>query len=524
MNDSAIETLVSERTTQLQERVRELENERGTRIQELIEKTTELERVQKILTDKDVRLNKTLARITPVLQRIALGDFSTGVTLLEDDEVDDEFAQIIVAIALVVEDLRESVRMQQEAEKGRLAAVEEKRAVVEKYSEKLEADVAVKTKELQSAKAHIEAIIENLTSGLVEYDHNLTIMRINRSAENMLGVSRDEMVGKRVKPEDGAQDALQSIVWVSYPGVAPGVKKIRKDISGFTDADVHNITIHRPLERELQIVTVPVLDVDTKQNSGFIKMLRDITREEVIARSKSEFISIAAHQLRTPLSAVKWSMKMIIDGDMGPLTKEQKDLLTRGYDTNQSMILLVNDLLNVARIEDGRFGYDFKKADLVDVISLVVHRLEILSKSHQVEIDFRNHAPELASFFFDIEKITIVVQNLLDNSIKYSNPGGKISIDLNVSGSYVVVAVSDRGIGIPHDQRDRIFTKFFRAKNATLMQTEGSGLGLFITKNIITGHGGTIAVESEEHKGTTFTFTLPTKEELLPKEEHLVNS
>ncbi len=414
-------------------------------------------------------------------------------------------------------------------EMGQLAISFNKMATsLASYSEDLEKKVVERTKEVEKkateivqAKVHIETIIENLTSGLVEYNNDFTILRVNHTAEEMLGIQRGNVVGVQIRPEDTRKIELESIARVSYPGITPGVLKLPKGISGVSNAEVHEITVRYPVERELQVVTAPVINPATGDAYGFVKVLRDITREKMIAKSKSAFISIAAHQLRTPLSGVKWTMKLVMDGDMGPLNPEQLLYLTRGYETAQKMVLLVNDLLNVARIEEGRFGYEFEEADIVGTLLTTLNNAKLSAKTRDIEVEFLDNTGGVKPFLFDAGKISLAVQNLLDNAIKYTNPSGKVFLAIEKEGDYLKVKISDNGVGIPKTQIDRLFSKFFRADNVMHMQTDGSGLGLFIVKNIILRHGGNITVESEEGKGTTFIFTIPFKEELLPKEEKL---
>ncbi len=236
----------------------------------------------------------------------------------------------------------------------------------------------------------------------------------------------------------------------------------------------------------------------------------ELKKAKELDRMKTEFISMAAHQLRTPLSAVKWTIKMLIDGDIGDLTHEQKTFLTQGYISNERLISLVNDLLNVARIDEGRFGYKFASINIEDLIE-------------SVSRDFRHNIDEKRIYFtynksgisdppkvkIDPSRMKMVIQNLLDNAVKYTPKEGKVVLSVKYSKAEVTISFQDTGIGIPKSEQWRLFTKFFRSSNAVRAQTEGTGLGLFITKNIIEKHGGKIWLESKENKGTTFYFTIP---------------
>lgn len=234
-----------------------------------------------------------------------------------------------------------------------------------------------------------------------------------------------------------------------------------------------------------------------------------INRIKELDKTKSEFISIAAHQLRTPLSAIKWTFRMMIDGDVGDVTLEQKEFLRRGYITNERMITLVNDLLNVSRIEEGRFGYEFKVASIEEIIESILKTIQPLIAEKNLNFIYNKPLRNLRKANVDSEKMVLALENIFNNAIKYTPPKGKITLTLEEKDNQIVIAVSDTGVGIPQDQLPKLFTKFFRAANVIRLQTDGSGLGLFIAKNIVEKHHGVITIESEESKGTTVKIVLP---------------
>ncbi|MFZ6035666.1 MAG: sensor histidine kinase [Patescibacteria group bacterium] len=232
-------------------------------------------------------------------------------------------------------------------------------------------------------------------------------------------------------------------------------------------------------------------------------------RLKEIDQMKTEFISVASHQMRTPLSGVKWVLRMILDGDLGELNQQQHEMLLKGYETNERMILLINDLLNVSRIEEGRFQYRFVHASLEEVVLRIRADLEPVIQKRGVKMKYDRPEPPLPKVNIDPDKIRLAVQNLTDNAIKYTPPGGTVTLRTYEEHGQLIFSVQDTGVGIPVDQQGRIFSKFFRADNVIRMQTDGSGLGLFIAKNIVENHRGTIWFESNEGKGTTFYFSLP---------------
>ena len=242
-------------------------------------------------------------------------------------------------------------------------------------------------------------------------------------------------------------------------------------------------------------------------------------RELLIEQLKSEFISVAAHQLRTPLSAIKWTFRMLIDGDMGTLSEEQKQFLQQGYTTNEHMIGLVNDLLDASRIEQGNFGYDFERTDFVVYVHNFVTLYQPQAHSRDINVVFQTPSESIPPLFIDKAKMDLVFQNIVDNSIKYSRSGTTVTIAMKLLPQYVEVSIQDQGVGIPQHQLDRVFSKFFRGDNVVRMDTKGTGLGLFIVKNIVKNHGGEIRVQSEENKGTEIIFTIPRSKDLLPQKE-----
>jgi signal transduction histidine kinase len=231
-------------------------------------------------------------------------------------------------------------------------------------------------------------------------------------------------------------------------------------------------------------------------------------REQLVARLKTEFISIAAHQLRTPLSSVKWILKMLLEGDFGALNEQQKEFVEKGYESNDRMIHLVNDLLDASRIEEGRFGFQFVVSDLKEFLSELVNEAEVNAREKKIVVEADLPQGEMR-LIFDPNRLKLALSNLLDNAIHYTPEGGKVRVSAKTVENFIKVSVSDTGVGIPESQKSRVFSKFFRADNVIRLQTEGTGLGLYLAKNIIEKHGGKIWFESIEGKGTTFYFTLP---------------
>ncbi|MCK5096167.1 MAG: PAS domain-containing protein [Candidatus Pacebacteria bacterium] len=443
---------------------------------------------------------EVLSTLVPVLRKTALGDFSSKIDVPEDEE--DEFAELLVGVQLMIDDLVELSAKKEELQQEEVQTIKQTETQLTKKVENT-------TQELQQAKKHIETIVENLTQGLIEYDGSFQVRRINSAAEEMLDVKREDVLGIKVLPEDKDHERKKNLAIVSYPVLATEGRRVTKKTFG-ENASVHELVITHPVKKELEVVTIPFTHIDTGERDGFIKVIRDITKEREISRSKSDFINIAAHQLRTPLSAVKWVMSMILDGDYGSLSPSQRKLIDKGYKTNEKMITLVNDLLNVARIEDDRFGYVFKEGDIVAAITDVVDEFRLLAEKGNIDLIFEkpNNVPV---FVFDFSKIQLALHNLIGNAIKYTHEGGTVRVSLEKKDEMIVIQIQDTGIGIPKDQIKMMFTKFFRAGNVIRLQVGGSGLGLFIVKDIVARHGGSITVESIEDEGTMFILKIPIK-------------
>jgi len=251
-------------------------------------------------------------------------------------------------------------------------------------------------------------------------------------------------------------------------------------------------------------------------NAGKMLVRRDLeltranVRLEELDQIKSEFVSIAAHQLRTPLTGIRWSYQAILEEGQGNLQPEQRKLLESGLSTTLRMVDLVNDLLSVARIEEGKFGILLKKQALTPLLARFADLFS--QRAREKGVAFLSEIardPSIPDVAFDEEKLGIVFDNLLDNALKYTEPGGRITLRASREGDHVAIEIIDTGVGIPPGQMHRIFTKFFRADNALRLHTSGTGLGLYVVKNIVEKHGGTVEVESHEGKGTTFRMTLP---------------
>ncbi len=225
---------------------------------------------------------------------------------------------------------------------------------------------------------------------------------------------------------------------------------------------------------------------------------------------KADLISISAHQLRTSLSAVKWILKMFIDRDVGEVTSEQTELLNKALISNERMIYLVNDLLTLSHAEDVTIPFKMKKTDIVELAEKTLFEFSGETHKKGIELIFLKPDEAIPEITCDEEMIRVVIQNLIENAVKYSNKGGKVVISIHHTSEGVEISVHDTGIGIELSEQASIFQKFYRTEEAKTKEFIGSGLGLFTTKNIVERHKGKIWFESKgKDQGTTFFVILP---------------
>jgi len=258
---------------------------------------------------------------------------------------------------------------------------------------------------------------------------------------------------------------------------------------------------------DAKLTISPVLN-DKKEVEFFIGIERDITHEKMVDAAKTEFVSLASHQLRTPLSSVNWYAEMLLAGDGGPLNEEQKTFVQEIYAGNQRMVELVNSLLNVSRLELGTFAVEPEPVDVVKTAQSVIDELQPGTIQKKLKIDFQ-YDKELPIIQADPKLFRIIFQNLLSNAVKYTPEKGQIYLKMNKDKKNILVEVTDTGYGIPKKDQSRIFEKLFRAENVREKDTEGTGLGLYIVKSIIDHAGGKISFKSIENKGTTFYLEIP---------------
>jgi len=368
-------------------------------------------------------------------------------------------------------------------------------------------------KDIRLERTELNTIISNLDIGVIAYDANFIILVCNRAAENILGLSAKDVLGRQFSLASTKDPKFRIMAQVVFPSLAP--LALKRSESGVYP-EVIDISLEEP-HAELRISTEKIVGLDGEP-LGFVKLIKDRTREIEILRSKSEFIGTASHQLRTPLTSLYWIFESL---NKESLSENQKNLINEGLIVSSRALKIVNDLLDASKIEEGRFGYHFENADIGAFLEMVLKEKTALAEEYKVKVYFQRAKEESIICLIDKEKLGYAVSNLIDNAIKYNVKNGEVVVGLGrlKDRPYILISVKDTGIGIPAEQINKLFSKFFRAENAIKIATEGSGLGLFIARNIIRRHGGDIWAESELNRGTTFYFTIPTDPTLVPPRE-----
>ncbi len=223
---------------------------------------------------------------------------------------------------------------------------------------------------------------------------------------------------------------------------------------------------------------------------------------------KDEFISMASHQLRTPLTSIKGYLSMVLEGDVGNISAQQRSLLHEAFKSSERMVRLITDFLNVSRLQTGKFILEKALFDLSEVVKQELENLSVIAKNRNLSLRLVGADGPLP-VFADESKIRQVIMNYVDNAIYYSRPNGTIVIKLESTKKDVSVSVIDTGIGVPHSEQEKLFKKFYRAPNARKQRPDGTGVGLFLARRVVEEHKGKIIFSSKEGKGSTFGFSLP---------------
>lgn len=353
--------------------------------------------------------------------------------------------------------------------------------------------------QIESAKS--QAILESIADGVLFADQSNRIMLANLPASDILGIPREELLNK----------PISQLLGLYGQTTRPWLETINQWASD-TDHAGEWVFLADQLTIEDRVVSIHLSPVLTgKQFFGTVSIFRDITKAAEVDRLKSEFVSNVSHELRTPMTSIKGYVDLLLLGAGGDITPTQRNYLQVVKNNAQRLQILVNDLLDISRLESGQTKLERRPFNLLKLINSLV---ESYSKDRLRQ---ENHAVALSSdvprflplIYADEERIRQVLTNLLDNAINYTPDGGSVLVRVENRNSYVQVAVQDTGIGIERENLERIFDRFFRADAAAVQRVPGTGLGLAIVRSLVEMHEGKLTVESEPGKGSTFTFTLP---------------
>ncbi len=382
---------------------------------------------------------------------------------------------------------------------------------ITKYK-KLQHDLQIQQANILQEKARDEAMLANIGDGLVVVDENLKIVLANNAAQKILGRKSEEFVGKkwsdivRVSAEDGTLIAFKATPLGRALALQETISTTLTSVTAY---------YYTRKNGELFPVAVTASPISAGERSeGGVVVFRDITLEKEIDVMKTEFISVASHQLRTPLTAIKLYSEMLGGEQVGQLNKEQKEYAQSIEHSANRMVALVNDLLNISRVEAGRIKIEPILTDIPKFIQESIQQLKVLSDVKKCSVIFETPQESVPQILVDQGVLRETLNNLFTNAIRYS-PRGQCNVRVTLERiqkgekDFIKIGVNDHGIGIPNEAQGRVFEKFFRADNAVNLEAEGSGLGLYIIKTILEMSGGSIWFESEVGKGATFYVTIP---------------
>ena len=350
------------------------------------------------------------------------------------------------------------------------------------------------------------AVFRFTEEGIVIFDRSGTIVGFNPACTQITQFHPAEAIGKpfdkiikTVGPDSTSAATIGPIERVLGEGVT--IAKSERLIENRGGSRVWT-----------EISYSPIFDDAGRVTSG-IAIIRNTTKDREVEEIKSDFISIVSHELRTPLTAIKGFLSMTLKNDFGQLTEKQFHYLSRVYQSNQRMIDLVEDLMDATYIESGKITLSIAPVALDSIVSNVVSELAAKGAASQIMINIRRRQ-RLPLVLADETRLHQIVLNLVDNAIKYSMPGTEVTVSFHVQGDELITTVADHGVGIGKGQIDRLFTKFGRIFNPLSVQAGGTGLGLYIVKNLVESHDGRIWVTSQEGKGSKFNFSLPIAKQL----------
>jgi len=365
--------------------------------------------------------------------------------------------------------------------------------------EEAQAALRLQNQQLEAARVQLRAILDASSEAMLLVDRDGRFLAVNARYEDFFGLSADQVVGRLFS--DIAKDYQH--IFADPETLIGAVRGSARDRERIFTIET---TVLKPQRRLLLLYSTPVPATD---GLARVFAFRDITRERESERLKSQFVSMVSHELRTPLTSVKGYIDLLLDGESGELSAGQQELLHVVQRNTDRLLVLVSDLLEAARLEAGRLDVRTASVDLVPVVNSVVAEMQVQTRERQqqVVVELPSLRPVVIG---DPDRLHQILMNLVSNASKYSPIGTTIRITAQRRGDEVAVSVSDQGMGLSADDLHRVFDRFFRAKQPAMLNTTGTGLGLYITRSLVELQGGSMSVDSELGVGSTFTFTVPT--------------
>lgn len=350
-------------------------------------------------------------------------------------------------------------------------------------------------------KANIEAVLESMADGVLVADEQNHIDMVNLSASNILGIPRDQLNGRSINEFLGLFGNFE----LSWLGI---IEEWAKNSDRIQAGTLLTDELHIE-DRVINVKLSPV--ISDKLFYGTVSIFRDITKEVEVEKLKNEFVSTVSHELRTPMTSIKGYADLMLMGAAGEMTPPQTQYLKVIKSNAERLHMLVNDLLDISRIETGKTTLDLRPLDIPQLIDKVVNdhlngRIHQEGKELKVVKSFDESLPLVNA---DQRRVAQILTNLIDNAFNYTETGGIITITAHANGQHVYIQVKDNGIGISEDNLSKIFDRFFRSESDLVQKVSGTGLGLAIVHSLVTMHGGQLSVESTIGEGSTFTFNLP---------------
>lgn len=343
---------------------------------------------------------------------------------------------------------------------------------------------------LEADRRRSEAILASTGDGLIVFDPEDVVTYINPAATMLAGLTPSAFLGK-------STPLWEMLAMMPEDGFAPAID----------GSQVREVRLEVPAHRIMDVRTDPVLD-DQGGYLGYVATLHDVTAEREIGQMKNEFVSTVSHELRTPLTSIKGYIDLILDGEAGEINEIQREFLSIVKQNSDRLVELINDMLDISRIESGRIHLKIQPLDMSDLIAGAVDTFQAVSdqSGHKLLPKAPRDLPKVAG---DRDRVGQVLMNFISNAIKYSPEGGSVTVKAKQDGDMAIVAITDQGIGIAKEDQAKLFTKFYRVDSSLTREIGGTGLGLSICKSIIELLGGKVGVKSTPGKGSTFWFSLP---------------